>query len=111
MAIPPLVEHADVGFAPYRNRPGAGYLAESSLKLIQYSYARLPIVAPDFAKGTRDHVLSYVPGQPVTVARAVSKALSFDRNKIEVAGIPDWDEMAWLVLTRLWRRRIDTNNL
>lgn len=107
----PYIKHADVGFAPYRDRPGLDYLAESSLKLIQYSYARLPIVAPDFAKGTRDHVLSYMPDQPATVARAVSKALSFDRSKIDVAGIPDWDETAWLVLTRLWRRRIDTDSL
>jgi 2-beta-glucuronyltransferase len=110
-ALLPYIKHADVGFAPYRDRPGLDYLAESSLKLIQYSYARLPIVAPDFAKGTRDHVVSYVPAQPATVARAVSRALSFDRSKIEVAAIPDWEEMARLVLTRLWHRRIDTDNL
>ena len=107
----PYIKHADVGFAPYRDRPGLDYLAESSLKIIQYTYARLPIVAPHFAKGTRDHVLTYVPDQPATVARAVSKGLSFDRSKIDVAGIPDWDEMAWLVLTRLWRRRIDAESL
>ena len=45
----PYIKHADAGFAPYSARPGMDYLAESSLKLIQYSYARLPIIAPYFA--------------------------------------------------------------
>lgn len=59
LELVPFIKHADIGLAPYRNVPNANYLSQSSLKMIQYTYSLLPIVAPDFAATGRPHVLSY----------------------------------------------------
>ncbi|MEO1776759.1 MAG: glucuronosyltransferase [Pseudomonadota bacterium] len=44
----PYVLHAEIGLAPYRYSPGSEYLAHTSNKLMQYGYAGLQILAPDF---------------------------------------------------------------
>ena len=71
---------------------GPDYLSQSSLKMIQYSYCRLPIVAPTFAAGGRDHVCAYEPGDEATIVEAFRRAQSFDRGTIETASIRGWQE-------------------
>jgi len=46
--ILPYIKYADLGMAPYRPAPDADDLSQSSLKMMQYTYCRLPIIAPDF---------------------------------------------------------------
>ncbi|MFC5069446.1 glycosyltransferase family 4 protein [Flaviflagellibacter deserti] len=96
-----FVKRADVGIAPYQFHPGLDYLAESSLKLHQYTYCRLPTVAPIFAKGGRDHVFGYTPGSAASVVEAMKLALTHDRGTIDNSQILGWTAVVQQVLGRL----------
>jgi 2-beta-glucuronyltransferase len=95
--IVPFIKFADIGLAPYGRSEGADYLSQSSLKMIQYSYCRLPIVAPTFAAGGRDHVCAYDPGDEASIIEAFRRAQSFDRETIETASIRGWQEAVRLL--------------
>ena len=56
----PYLKHADVGIAAYRPQANSGYLAQSSLKLMQYEYLGLPAVCPDYAVGASPNRFGYV---------------------------------------------------
>lgn len=91
--IIPYLHHADVALAPYRQEAGNDYLAQSSLKMLQYTYCRLPVAAPVFAAGNRPHVAPYRPGDAQTIIRAFETAIKTDRISIERDGIYDWNEV------------------
>ncbi|HYE52988.1 MAG TPA: hypothetical protein VEB20_25545 [Azospirillaceae bacterium] len=94
----PFVQHADAGLAPYVYREGAETLADSSLKLTQYTWCRLPSVAPDFAtRADRPHVLGYNPGDRDSIYAALQAARNFDRQSVSRAGIRSWAELARLI--------------
>lgn len=86
------IRHADLGIAPYRPTADADYLSQSSMKMIQYTWCRLPILAPDFAAAGRAHVLAYRPGEPDTIRAALARALAFDRSSIDTSTVLGWDE-------------------
>lgn len=90
--IIPFIKFADIGIAPYRDSSNADYLSQSSLKMIQYSYCRLPIVAPVFASAGRDHVCAYQPGDAGSIRDAFGRAQAFDRSSIDTGSIMSWDE-------------------
>lgn len=90
--------HADLGVAPYLDRPAAHYLAQSSLKLIQYRHLRLPTVAPRFATAEHDNVVGYKVGDPASIASALADAAAMPRDRITTADIIDWDEVIRRVL-------------
>ena len=91
----PYIKHADVGLALYRYRPGAEYLADSSLKMIQYTYACLPILAPNFAVAPdRPHVCGYDAGDRESIRRALERARSFDRSTIDRERVHSWEELS-----------------
>ncbi len=82
------IQHADIGIAPYRPAPNCEYLAQSSLKMIQYTYCQLPIVAPAFAANGRPHVLAYESAdKPESVIAAFRKAVDFDRTAINKSAV------------------------
>jgi 2-beta-glucuronyltransferase len=91
-AIVPFIRFADLGIAPYRSGANADYLSQSSLKMIQYSYCRLPIVAPAFASAGRAHVVGYDPADPASIRAAFARASSLDRTTIQTKDILSWDE-------------------
>jgi 2-beta-glucuronyltransferase len=87
----PYVSNATIGLAPYRSTPGAHYLAQSSLKLLQFAYLRKPVVCPDFATGDLPGRYGYRSGDPASVVSAVGAALA-DRQVPRVH-VPDWREI------------------
>lgn len=89
-----FIRHAEIGIAPYRPAPGADYLSQSSLKMIQYTYCSLPIVAPVFASAGRPHVMPYEPGNPGSVLSAFDAAKVYDRISIDVSQAMTWQDMA-----------------
>jgi 2-beta-glucuronyltransferase len=89
--IVPYIKYADIGLAPYRPALNADYLSQSSMKMIQYTYCQLPILAPDFAAGGRDHVIGYDPANKDSIITAMQKALMFDRTKIDKSSVMDWE--------------------
>jgi 2-beta-glucuronyltransferase len=84
--------HANFGIAPYLDRPDVRYLTESSLKFVQYTYARLPILAPSFCKGGRDHLKCYTPGDEASIILAVEEVCRVDRRTIDRSDVYDWHE-------------------
>jgi 2-beta-glucuronyltransferase len=92
-----FVKHASIGLAPYALVEGSDYLAESSLKLMQFEYFGLPSVCPDFAVGSSPNRIGYVPGDGASMTRAISRALSMV-GKVEARSFPSWEEIALQVI-------------
>ncbi len=89
----PFVKYADIGLAPYKSSPDADYLSHSSLKLVQYTYCRLPIVAPHFACKGRDHASGYDADHiESTIAPAFERAIQYDRRNIDTSSVLNWEE-------------------
>ncbi|MDJ0950187.1 MAG: glucuronosyltransferase [Alphaproteobacteria bacterium] len=89
----PYVKFADIGVAAYTYREGAEYLADSSNKIAQYTYCRLPLVAPDFLKAEdRGNLFSYRPGDPASIRQAMRLALGFDASTISWPNFVGWDD-------------------
>jgi 2-beta-glucuronyltransferase len=72
---------------------GAESLGDS-LKVIQYSYCKLPIVAPSFLSLKRSHAFYYKPGDDDSIRNALLGAREFDRSMVKREGILSWDELA-----------------
>lgn len=89
----PFIKHADVGLQTIEYAPGAESFTDS-LKVIQYTYCRLPVVAPDFLANGRMNVICYRPGDPDSIRSALQTAEQFDRTAISASGIRSWDELA-----------------
>jgi len=90
--IIPYICHADIGLALYKNAPDTDYLSHSSLRMIQYSYCKLPIVTPHFSAHDRDHSFGYEIGNHQDLQNAFTQARAYDRTKISSAGISDWGD-------------------
>jgi 2-beta-glucuronyltransferase len=88
----PFLKYADIGLSPYLDRPENAYLSQASHKMLQYTYCRLPIVAPhSVTDPSRPHIVGYTPGNNDSIRMALEKALSVDRNSIDRGSIPTWD--------------------
>lgn len=91
--IVPFIKFADIGIAPYRAGAGADYLSQSSLKMIQYSYCHLPIVAPRFAAAGRDNVCAYEPDDQNSIRAAFERAKDMDHLTIDTSDILTWEDV------------------
>ena len=89
----PYLKHAHVGLQAMSYCPGAECLTDS-LKMHQYTYCRLPIVAPEFLRHDRPHVFYYQPGNDDSIRQALQSALEFDRDAIPTATVLSWDDIA-----------------
>lgn len=92
--IIPYIKFADFGLAPYRLKERELYLVESSLKLQQYSYCALPILAPDLMAASRLNIIGYrQDGEPDWPGKlhlaATTPHLAAWRD-----GILSWDDVA-----------------
>ncbi|MFP4134271.1 MAG: hypothetical protein ACLFRN_08755 [Halothece sp.] len=98
----PYLVHADLGlqtlFKGYS--PGIESFTDS-LKVIQYTYCQLPIVAPSYLPSSREHFFYYHPRDPTTIKNALLKASCYPRDKINTQGIYSWEELALKLLERI----------
>jgi len=69
------IKHADFGVAPYRSEAVPGYLADTSMKLMQYDFFGLPAVCPQAAVGKHSQRFGYQPGNVFSIAAAIRAAL------------------------------------
>jgi 2-beta-glucuronyltransferase len=89
-----FMKFADIGLSPYRDRPGNEYLSQASHKMLQYTYCRLPIVAPhSVVDSSRPHIIGYTPGENDSIRQALEKAIGIDRDSIDRSSIRSWDEI------------------
>lgn len=70
------IKHADIGIAPYISDDVPVYLADSSLKMLQYDYFALPTVCPSSVTGGYRSRFGYIPGKSETIRSAISSALA-----------------------------------
>jgi len=64
-----------------------------SLKVIQYTYCRLPIIVPESIKSSRENFIYYKAGDALSILNAIEAVKKFDRNKIDTGNIKSWDEV------------------
>ncbi|QND47642.1 polysaccharide biosynthesis protein GumK [Rhizobium lusitanum] len=93
-SIVPFLQHADFGIAPYRLTRDEIYLAESSLKLAQYSYCGLPILLPDLIPFTRANAIAYRLDGETAWREKIDMALAMQRSPAFREGILTWDDVA-----------------
>jgi 2-beta-glucuronyltransferase len=93
----PYLKHADFGIAAYKPQANSGYLAQSSLKLMQYEYLGLPAVCPDYAAGASPHRFGYATGSEAGIVSAIRQALAHGRFAGADA-VPSWEETAQRML-------------
>ena len=89
----PYLQHADIGLQCLTYMPGAEWFTDS-LKMFQYTYCKLPIVAPGFLKQDRPHVFYYEPGDDASIRTALLAARVYDRKQISTADVLTWDDLA-----------------
>ncbi len=93
------IRHADFGIAAYRYSEREAYLAESSLKLLQYAYCGLPTVLPDSLPVNRGNEVGYRLDGDNDWAAIIDEALAMRRSGITIRqSVPSWDEVARMVL-------------
>ncbi len=74
-----FIEYADVGVAPYGGTKVSPYLVDTSMKLLQYEAYGLPALCPIAVAGDRHGRFGYLPGDAMSIQRAVQAALSLGR--------------------------------
>ena len=88
-----FVRHADIGLQTIAYSPGAEAFTDS-LKIVQYTYCRLPIVAPAFLVSTRPNLFAYTPGDRESIRGALERARRFDRAAMDTGQLRSWDDLA-----------------
>ena len=88
------IRHADIGLAPYRVNSDEVYLAESSLKLLQYGYCLLPVVLPDIIPVSRGNEITYALGETNDWRAIIDTALAWPHQRSYRLGILTWEDVA-----------------
>ena len=86
------IRHADIGIAPYRSEAVPAYLADTSMKLIQYDFFGVPAVCPHAVVGDYTSRFGYKPGDGVSVEQAINQALQAPRE-------PSRQHLSWSEVT------------
>lgn len=89
----PYLRHADVGLMMLEYEPGAEVFTDS-LKVRQYTWCRLPIVAPDFLAADKPHYFVYGRSDLAGLGAALEAAAACDRSAIDRSGVSDWTQLA-----------------
>jgi 2-beta-glucuronyltransferase len=89
----PYVKFADAGLHTLTYRPGAESFTDS-LKVLQYTYCRLPIIAPDFLKTNRKNTFCYEPGNKASIKLAIARALEGGGAPYDNSEVKSWEEVA-----------------
>jgi 2-beta-glucuronyltransferase len=92
----PYIKHASFGIAPYRAAHLPAHLGETSLKLMQYDYFKLPAVCPHAIVCQRSNRHGYEPGQPASIAHAIRLALAGPR--VSTQQFLHWSEVVQRML-------------
>ncbi|WP_066377060.1 MULTISPECIES: glucuronosyltransferase [unclassified Anabaena] len=94
----PYIKYADIALQIRSYSPGIESLTDS-LKVIQYTYCQLPIIAPTYLSSARPHVFYYQPSDADSIQQALISAQNFDRSQIQTDDIYSWDELIskWLL--------------
>lgn len=91
--IIPYIKYADAGIAAYVLDDDTAYMAQSSLKLIQYRYCGLPILAPTRLSGANPNVITYDPQDAGSIRQATQEALASGGGAYAPEDILSWSQV------------------
>lgn len=97
----PFIKFADIGLHTLIYIRGAESFTDS-LKVHQYTYCQLPIIAPNFLKTSRPHMFYYQPGDDNSIREAFVLALQYDRTTINKNSVLSWEQLAQELAGELW---------
>lgn len=89
----PLIKFSDIALQNITYKKGVESFTDS-LKVLQYSYCRLPIVATDFLKSNRKNIFYYKEGDEKSIYDALTCAMNFSREEFNNSDIYNWEELA-----------------
>lgn len=87
------LQFADIGLQIRTVKNGFSSLSDS-LKVIQYTWVQLPIIAPSGMNSNRKNILYYIPGDENSIKKVLITAAEYDRSSIDRSGILSWKEFA-----------------
>ncbi|WP_181703190.1 glycosyltransferase family 1 protein [Chthonobacter albigriseus] len=91
------IRHARFGIAPYARANAPYYLADTSMKLMQFGCFGLPAVCPDFVVGRHaGSRFGYTPGDAASIGAAIRAALG--AGPIPPPPVLSWREVADRIL-------------
>ena len=96
----PYLKYADIGLQTRSYDPYIDSLSDT-LKVIQYTYCRLPIIAPSNLKIRKHHIFYYNYNEEKSIQTALKNAIDYDRSKIENNQIYSWEETVEIMLEDL----------
>jgi len=89
------IKYADLGLAIRRGgNENLVRTLDSSLKIIQYTYCKLPIILPELIETERENFFKYSYDDEKSIKSAIESALQFDRVSFTPHGILTWEELA-----------------
>lgn len=88
----PYIKYADIGLQTRCYSPGIESL-NNSLKVAQYTYCKLPIIAPLYLPSSNPHFFYYHPGDTDSIQSTLKEAVSYERSQIQTDKIYSWDEV------------------
>ena len=97
LATIPYIKYADIALQTRIYSYGIESLTDS-LKMIQYTYCKLPIIAPDYLSSEKYHVFYYQPRNTESICNALLSAKNYDYSQIKTEQIYSWDELVYELL-------------
>ena len=104
----PYVLHADIGLDNMYWKPNLESCSDS-LKILQYSYAGLPIIYPNFFESDRSNIYSYEPDNTNSIKLALNQALNHTPGRDEKHSIKSWHDLAARLAGPLWDQHLGLN--
>ena len=90
----PYLQHATMGLHLF---PPSQAHRDGSLKISQYSYCRLPIVAPSYLDDTRPNLCLFEHGDEESIKAAVERAERMPHAPEFADGVSSWEDLACLL--------------
>jgi 2-beta-glucuronyltransferase len=92
------IKHARIGIAPYSSTNLPAYLRDTSLKLIQYEFFKLPAICPTFIAADYPTRFGYEIGDGDSIEQAINRALS-PVQPLATRQVLSWGEVTERMLT------------
>lgn len=86
-----FIKNANFCIAAYSGGEHPAYLADTSMKLLQYDFLGLPAVCPSFVAGNHSYRIGYEPGDRASIKRAIEHALA--QRKHTGSDFLSWEEV------------------
>ena len=85
------IKHARIGIAPYVAESVPPYLADTSMKLMQYRFFGLPAVCPNAVVGCGSDRFGYEPRSLSSITQAMRRAL--DAEHVASGQVLSWKDV------------------